>query len=92
MSFISNTALSQLSAMRNMLQHLEEDIYRGNLTENHDLMLLPTGPLSGSGDDTIRLIDRLRLGESEIAVMDLAAWLNDMSVCVGRMADFLFPV
>jgi hypothetical protein len=89
LAFLSGSAESKVRRARDAIQHFESDILKGIITEEHDLMLFPTGPLEVINEDTFRTIDRLRLREFELVFSELADWLGEMSCCIEGMALLL---
>ena len=63
----------------------------GRIQEGQLIALLPDGPETAhptESNQTIKTIDRLAIGESELLFIDLVAWLKEMGQFAEKIANY----
>jgi len=75
LTVLSGETERKISGLRNSIQHLENQIQRGKVTEGQAVYLKPDQ-------------DRLELGGHYILYSDLATWLTDLHQCSLRLFDY----
>lgn len=93
-AFIAPAVRDRLKAMRDTMEHIEELLAKGRLTQDLPYMVQPTGeehPLSDPAQlaDTVMVIDRLRIGEHVVRFAELVAWLGEMIVYVEKLRSLM---
>lgn len=93
-SFIAPAVRDRLKAMRDTMEHIEELLAEGKLTEDLPYMVQPTGeerPQTDSAQlaDTIVVIDRLRIGEHVVRFAELVEWLSEMVAFVEKIRSLM---
>ena len=84
--FVADQISDQIREMRNAIHHLEEQVMNGTIQVGEPIALKPDGPErphASEANQTVKTIDRLVIGQSELLFTDVAAWLSEM----GRFAD-----
>ena len=75
--------------VRDAIHHLDEKIIDGSLSENTPFALQATGPETPIPDEpgqTLKAIDRLKIGRLEIKLMELHKWLVEMGRCAEQIS------
>ncbi len=88
--FVADQIYERLSNLRNEVQHLEDHIINGKIEPTQTFTLRPDGPEEPHPTDsgqTVKTVDRLRIGGQELLISDLAIWLVEMAVFAGKIAD-----
>jgi hypothetical protein len=93
-AFISPSVRDRLKMMRDTMQHIEERLARGELTEDLPYMVQPTGEEFTRNDpaqlaQTVLVIDRLRIAEHEVRFAELVEWLGEMIVYVEKLRKLM---
>ncbi|WP_186183710.1 hypothetical protein [Burkholderia gladioli] len=93
-SFIAPAVRDRLKAMRDTMQHIEELLAKGKLTEDLPYMVQPTGderPLTDANQpaDTLQIIDRLRIGEHVVHFSEIVEWLGEMIAYVEMLRSLM---
>jgi hypothetical protein len=76
--------------MRNEVQHFERLALYGRsdeIAKGAKIFLTCDGPERKRGSDTIKVIDRLEIGQHQITFTELAAWLREMAKCAQIIAE-----
>jgi hypothetical protein len=87
LAFVKGRAADKIREMRHEVQHFERRILSGTQPEGTKLFLTIDGPQRKQGSDTIKVYDRLAIGEHEILLTDLAEWLREMAKCALVIAE-----
>ncbi|WP_071750854.1 hypothetical protein [Burkholderia ubonensis] len=93
-AFIAPAVRDRLKAMRDTMQHIEELLAMGKLTEDLPYMVQPTGdehPQTDSAQlaDTVLVIDRLRIGEHVVRFSEVVEWLGEMIAYVEKLRSLM---
>jgi hypothetical protein len=78
--------------MRNEIHHLEDSVIGGLVAGEQNFALSPGGPEVAhptEENQTIKTINRLVIGEHEVAFGELAQWLSEMANVIPRMVEAL---
>lgn len=84
--FIADRVFDRLREIRHAIHHLEERVVKGEIEEGEAFVLSPDGPETPHATEpnqTVKRIDRLKIGSSEILFTELAGWLLEL----GRFAE-----
>lgn len=92
--FIAPAVHDRLKAMRDTMQHIEELLAKGKLTEDLPYMVQPTGEEGALTDpeelaDTVLVIDRLRIGEHVVCFTEIVEWLGEMIAYVETLRSLM---
>lgn len=90
-SFATEAIADRFRLMRHEIHHLEELVMDGRLQEGQPFALKPDGletPHPTEANQTIKIVDRLVIGEREILFAELVAWLKEMAWVAQKIADF----
>lgn len=91
-AFAAEAVASRLRRMRNEVHHLEEMVLDGRIADGQRFALGPDGPeiphLS-EPNQTVKTVDRLVIGTSEITFSELSHWLKEMCVYATKITDYL---
>lgn len=93
-AFIAPRVRDRLKLMRDTMQHIEELLAKGKLTEDLPYMVQPTGderPLADPEElaDTVLVIDRLRIGEHVVRFEEIVEWLGEMIAYVEKLRSLM---
>jgi len=91
-SFISDAVAKRFVEIRNQIQHLENAVVNGEIEEGQPFMLAPSGrevahPIEAH--QTIKTIDRLVIGKTELPFSELAALLHELHEFALSISNFL---
>ena len=89
--FIEDRVAERVRNMRDATQHTLEQVQDGTIPENTPFMIHATGheqPIPEEPGQTLKTIDRLQIGHSEIRFDELTRWLLEMAECAQRLADY----
>jgi hypothetical protein len=92
--FASDGVARRFNKVRHELHHMEEVLVQGRLKQGEPFVLAPTGPEVPhpiEEGQTIKTVDRLRIGTREILFTELVGWLQEMTVTAIKIADFVPP-
>ncbi len=84
--FIADRVSDRLREVRNATHHLEERVIKGEIEGGEAFVLSADGPETPHASEpnqTVKTIDRLKIGSSELLFSELASWLVEM----GRFAE-----
>jgi hypothetical protein len=90
--FATDGVANRLGTIRNEIHHLEEIVMQGRIGDGQPFALKADGPEvphATERNQTIKTIDRLIIGSSEITFRELAKWLDEMGLAASRIADAL---
>lgn len=91
-SFKKNDGFAKIvKRLRDEIQHLEEDVVKGRVVAGHRFALSPDGPETphpSEKNQTIKTIDRLVIGRSEVKFSDIAIWLKEMASVASKISEY----
>jgi hypothetical protein len=81
LTFVADNVTDRLKNMRDAIHHIEEKVFDGTILDGSSFTLRPDGPETPISDEpgqSLKLIDRLTIGDMEITFSELAKWLVEM--------------
>jgi hypothetical protein len=92
--FATDAVASQIRALRDAIHHLDEKLYKGEIAEGESFSVRPDGPEvshPAEPNQTIKTIDRLVFGKSQVLFRDLSQWLREMHEVAVMIAEYVRP-
>lgn len=92
-NFATEAIADRLRKLRNSVQHMDEKVAGGQIEKGAPFMLLATGeesPMPDQPDQTLKVIDRLIIGDRHILFSELATWLIEMGDCAELISNVQF--
>jgi hypothetical protein len=94
--FAADAVAKRLRDMRDTIQHMDEKVFNAEIPDGTPFMLLATGletpvPNSDQPNQTLKVIDRLIIGDQEISFVELATWLTEMGECAEVISKYERP-
>ncbi|MGM4960882.1 hypothetical protein ACT4MK_36820 [Bradyrhizobium barranii] len=94
--FAADTVAKRLRDTRDTIQHMDEKVFNAEIPDGTPFMLLATGletPVldSDQPNQTLKVIDRLIIGDQEISFVELATWLTEMGECAEVISKYERP-
>ncbi len=82
---------NRIRNVRDAIHHLDEKIIEGSLSDNAPFALQATGPETPIPEEpgqTLKSIDRLKIGRLEIKFVELHKWLVEMGHCAEHISQY----
>ena len=94
--FTADVVADRLRGVRDTIQHMEEKVLKAEIPEGTPFMLTATGdetPVHDSDqpNQTLKVIDRLIIGDMQIFFAELAEWLTEMGDCAAVISKYQRP-
>jgi hypothetical protein len=92
--FAEARVADRIRDVRDAIQHLEGQVLDGTIPENTPFTLGAVGPETPIPEEegqTLKTIDRLRIGNFEITFLELCTWLKEMGHCAEQISNFERP-
>lgn len=89
--FVADFVSDQIRSFRNEIHHVEEYLIHGRIQQGQPIALRPDGPEvphPTEENQTLKTIDRLKIGELELIFVELANWLNEMVRIAEKISNF----
>jgi hypothetical protein len=89
--FAEDRVADRIRNMRDAIQHLDEDLLEGRVSESMPFALIATGPetlIENEPGQTLKTIDRLAIGNLEIRFSELYKWLVEMGTYAEELSKF----
>jgi len=90
--FARGAAQSTIRTVRRLIQHLEQKVLSGDeIPENSPFFVKTEGPevpVEGDPGQTIKTLDRLKIGAVEVPFSDLCEWLIEMGEYASSIATY----
>jgi GT2 family glycosyltransferase len=81
--------IGDIRKLRRAIHHLDEDIGRKVIPSGMPIYLLATGDIVRRDDgQEVKTIDRLQIGQQQIKIDAIAAWLFEMVQCAKRIEGY----
>ncbi|MDM0109136.1 hypothetical protein QTH97_29640 [Variovorax sp. J22R24] len=90
-TFHKDQVSRRLGDIRDLIHHFDEALGKGEVTKGEPVLLQPTGPeapVDTNPGQTVKTIDRLKIGPHEILLADLAQLLTEMGECAEIISQF----
>jgi hypothetical protein len=90
----ASAAAEQLRNVRVAIQHMDEKVLNGTIPDGTPFALMATGdetPVPDQPGQTLKVIDRLVIGDQELSFVELAAWLTEMGDCAEIISKYERP-
>ena len=90
-SFVSDRIANRFRDARDVIQHLNEMIAKGQVSEGQPVALKPEGPEVAHASEigqTVKTFDRLVAGPHELLFRDVAATLEELAAAAAHIARF----
>lgn len=91
-SFVSDAVANRFREIRNRIHHIDTALVSDEITAGQSFVLNPTGlevPHPTEANQTIKIIDRLAIGDLEVHFSELVDLLEEMQKFAACIADFL---
>jgi hypothetical protein len=91
--FTKDAIANRIREIRDAIQHMDERVLKGEIPEGTTFMLTATGPVtpvpdSDQPNQTLKKIDRLTIGDTEVLFTELVAWLREMGKCAELISQY----
>jgi len=89
--FTRTSVADRICNIRNAIHHLDEKILKGIIPKDTPFTLMATGlevPVPLEPGQTLKTIDRLRIGHHEILFSEMCAWLLEMACCAEQISIY----
>jgi hypothetical protein len=86
--FTQDTVEQRVREVRDAVQHFDELIFQGVPSPGVAIVLVADGYEENRGDDTFKVIDRLKIGNYEIRFDELCQWLREMAKCANALRSY----
>jgi hypothetical protein len=89
--FTEDAAANRLRNIRDAIQHMDDNVVKGRIPERTPFMLTATGiesPIPDEPNQTLKVIDRLIIGDKAVLFADLAKWLIEMGECADVISKY----
>ncbi len=95
-TFTTDAVADRIRGIRDAIQHMDERVLKGIIPESTPFMLTASGPEapfpdSSQPNQTLKVIDRLIIGDREVLFSELIAWLHEMGECAERISKYERP-
>ncbi len=92
-NFATEAVAMRLRKIRDTIQHMDKDVIKGEIPEGTPFMLIATGRETPVLDpnqpsQTLKVIDRLVIGNQELLFVDLVKWLHEMGQCAEAISNY----
>ena len=90
-TFIADKIAGRLREVRDAIHHMEEKFMDENIPEGTSYTLSPYGletPVDGEPNQTLKKIDRLKIGKMEIMFSELSEWLIEMGHYAEKISNY----
>jgi hypothetical protein len=90
-NFGAKRVADRIRGMRNTIQHLDEQVLDGRVPENTPFAVIATGketPIPEESGQTLKRINVLRIGSTDITFQELCSWLREMGKYAERLCRF----
>jgi hypothetical protein len=91
--FTKDAIANRIRGIRDVIQHMDARVLKGQIPEGTTFMLTATGPEtpvpeSNQPNQTLKRIDRLAIGDAEVLFTELVAWLREMGKCAESISKY----
>jgi hypothetical protein len=88
--FIQEPVAGRVRNMRDAIQHFEREILSSS-GEVTNVMLVADGSVIERGEDKVKIINMLKIGDHQIDFCDLSYWLREMAKCAEVISRYRRP-
>lgn len=92
--FSTDDVADQIRALRDTIHHMDEKLYKGQIAEGESYSVRPDGPEVNhpiEPNQTIKTINRLVVGKSQVLFRDLATWIKEMHDVAATISGYQRP-
>ena len=89
--FTADQVRGRLRRVRDAIQHMDEQVANGEIPQNTPFQLTAGGPETPVPDQpgqTLKVIDRLTIGDQTVLFTELVEWLIEMGQCAETISNY----
>ena len=94
-AFVSDVIANRVRKMRDTIHHLEGQVLSATVPVGSEYQLRADGPetpVVGEPGQTLKKIDRLKIGINEIEFSEIRAWILELAVYADRISGYIVPM